>query len=67
MTEIDFSFFANLFFHQFALWWVIIPSIVLGLVVGAIPGFSAANTIIDRKSTRLNSSHSSVSRMPSSA
>ncbi len=46
MTEIDFSFFANLFFHQFALWWVIIPSIVLGLVVGAIPGFSAANTII---------------------
>jgi len=28
------------------MWWVIVPSIFLGLVVGAIPGFSAANTII---------------------
>lgn len=27
-------------------WWVILPTIFLGLVVGAIPGFSAANTII---------------------
>ncbi|NNU81088.1 hypothetical protein HMH01_11640 [Halovulum dunhuangense] len=27
-------------------WWVIVPSILLGLVVGGIPGFSAANTII---------------------
>lgn len=27
-------------------WWVIIPTIFLGLIVGAIPGFSAANTII---------------------
>ena len=44
--NVDFAFFVDLFFHQFALWWVIIPSIILGLVVGAIPGFSAANTII---------------------
>jgi len=28
------------------MWWVIVPSILLGLIVGAIPGFSAANTII---------------------
>ena len=28
---------------------------------------SAAGAVLDRKSTRLNSSHSSVSRMPSSA
>ena len=28
---------------------------------------NAANKLLDRKSTRLNSSHSSVSRMPSSA
>ena len=28
------------------MWWVIIPAIFLGLIVGAIPGFSAANTII---------------------
>ncbi|NIO42404.1 MAG: hypothetical protein GTO41_20970, partial [Burkholderiales bacterium] len=27
-------------------WWVIVPAILLGLLVGAIPGFSAANTII---------------------
>ena len=27
-------------------WYVIIPTIFLGLIVGAIPGFSAANTII---------------------
>ena len=31
------------------------------------PGFSTATAEIDRKSTRLNSSHSSPSRMPSSA
>ncbi|MEM6971567.1 MAG: tripartite tricarboxylate transporter permease [Pseudomonadota bacterium] len=27
-------------------WWVIIPTIFLGMIVGGIPGFSAANTII---------------------
>ncbi|MBS0124191.1 tripartite tricarboxylate transporter permease [Thetidibacter halocola] len=27
-------------------WWVMIPTIFLGLIVGGIPGFSAANTII---------------------
>lgn len=43
---IDPQFFAELFLHQLGLWWVIIPSIFLGLIVGAIPGFSAANTII---------------------
>ena len=44
--ETSFSFFAELFLHSLSLWWVIIPSIFLGLIVGAIPGFSAANTII---------------------
>lgn len=43
---IDVNFFIELFFHQLGLWWVIIPSIFLGLIVGGIPGFSAANTII---------------------
>ena len=32
-----------------------------------IPDYADLATILDRKSTRLNSSHSSVSRMPSSA
>ena len=44
--EVNTSFFIDLFIHQLELWWVVIPSIFLGLIVGAIPGFSAANTII---------------------
>ena len=43
---IDAGFFVDLFLHTLAMWWVIVPSIFLGLIVGAIPGFSAANTII---------------------
>lgn len=46
MVEINIAFFADVFFHIMSMWWVIIPSIFLGLIVGAIPGFSAANTII---------------------
>ncbi len=44
--EIDLLFFINLFLDTLSYWWVIVPSIFLGLIVGAIPGFSAANTII---------------------
>ena len=44
--EFDWDIFAPLFAHTFTFWWVIIPAIFLGLIVGAIPGFSAANTII---------------------
>ncbi len=44
--EFDWEIFAPLFAHTLTLWWVIIPAIFLGLIVGAIPGFSAANTII---------------------
>ena len=38
--------YGPLFLHTLSFWWVIVPSIFLGLLVGAIPGFSAANTII---------------------
>ena len=44
--ETSAAFFTELFLHSLSLWWVIVPSIFLGLIVGAIPGFSAANTII---------------------
>ena len=44
--EVDWGLFADEFLRTFTFWWVIIPAIFLGLVVGAIPGFSAANTII---------------------
>jgi putative tricarboxylic transport membrane protein len=42
----DFSLFASLFVDTLDYWWVIIPATLLGVLVGAIPGFSAANTII---------------------
>ena len=44
--EIDLSVLPSLFVEALAYWWVIIPATVLGIVVGAIPGFSAATTII---------------------
>jgi putative tricarboxylic transport membrane protein len=44
--EFDPGLFIGLFARTITLWWVILPAIFLGLVVGAIPGFSAANTII---------------------
>ena len=44
--EFDPALFIDLFARTFTFWWVILPAIFLGLIVGAIPGFSAANTII---------------------
>ena len=44
--EFSWMIFAEQFGRTFSHWWVILPSILLGLIVGAIPGFSAANTII---------------------
>lgn len=37
---------AEVFVETIGYWWVIVPTIFLGLIVGGIPGFSAANTII---------------------
>ena len=37
---------SEVFFQTVSYWWVIVPTIFLGLIVGGIPGFSAANTII---------------------
>jgi putative tricarboxylic transport membrane protein len=44
--EFDWGIFPGLIAHTASYWYVMVPAIVLGLVVGAIPGFSAANTII---------------------
>ena len=44
--EVDLSILPSLFVDALAYWWIIIPATILGIVVGAIPGFSAANTII---------------------
>ena len=46
MIEYDWSILAPTFVHTLSFWWVMLPAILPGLVVGAIPGFSAANTII---------------------
>ncbi len=44
--EFEWALYGELFARTMTFWWVIIPAIFLGLIVGAIPGFSAANTII---------------------
>src|SRR5215218_3488620 len=36
----------NLFISSLGLWWVILPGMILGAVVGILPGFSAQNTLI---------------------
>jgi putative tricarboxylic transport membrane protein len=36
----------DLFVRSMALWWVILPGMLLGIVVGILPGFSAQNTLI---------------------
>jgi putative tricarboxylic transport membrane protein len=36
----------GLFTSALGLWWVIIPGMLLGIVVGILPGFSAQNTLI---------------------
>lgn len=46
MEEVSIQMFTELFIHTLGFWWIIIPAMLLGLIVGAIPGFSAANTII---------------------
>ena len=36
----------DVFVQSLSLWWVIIPGMLLGIVVGILPGFSAQNTLI---------------------
>jgi putative tricarboxylic transport membrane protein len=36
----------QLFTAQLSLWWIIWPGILLGIVVGFLPGFNAENTLI---------------------
>jgi putative tricarboxylic transport membrane protein len=40
------DFIAGQFVQQFGLWWIIWPAILLGIVVGILPGFSPQNTLI---------------------
>ena len=36
----------EVFLETIGYWYIIVPTVFLGLIVGGIPGFSAANTII---------------------
>lgn len=40
------EFLLGQFAAQFGLWWIIVPAILLGIVVGILPGFSPQNTLI---------------------
>src|SRR3990170_472168 len=42
----DLGLFLDLTANAFTLSWVMIPALLLGILVGAIPGFSAQNTLI---------------------
>ena len=42
----DIGVFLSLFADTMAYWWIILAGTFIGIMVGAIPGFSAANTII---------------------
>lgn len=44
--ELDAAGLATLLLHSLSLWWVIIPAVIVGIIMGAIPGFAAHNTII---------------------
>jgi len=43
---LSWDFLLQQFAAQFGLWWVIVPAILLGIVVGILPGFSPQNTLI---------------------
>jgi putative tricarboxylic transport membrane protein len=44
--QISDTMLLEIFVRSLALWWVIIPGMLLGIVVGILPGFSAQNTLI---------------------
>src|SRR5687767_8933132 len=46
IMDISYGLLLELFGRSLALWWVIIPGMFLGMVVGILPGFNAQNTLI---------------------
>ena len=44
--EFTFDFLASLFVSSLGQWFVIIPAIIIGLIIGAIPGLGPANSLI---------------------
>ena len=44
--EFTFEFLSSLFMASLSQWYVIVPAIVIGLIIGAIPGLGPANSLI---------------------
>ena len=44
--DVSYTLLLDLFGRSMALWWIILPGMVLGTIVGILPGFSAQNTLI---------------------
>lgn len=42
----DGALFVELIGNSFELLWVIVPAVLFGIIIGALPGFSASNTLI---------------------
>jgi putative tricarboxylic transport membrane protein len=42
----DTALLVELFLRSLGFWWIIIPAIVLGIIVGAVPGFNAQNVLV---------------------
>ena len=46
IMELNAAGLAELFLNSLSLWWIMVPAVIIGIVMGAIPGFAAHNTII---------------------
>nr|WP_163500944.1 tripartite tricarboxylate transporter permease [Halomonas socia] len=44
--DIPFGDIGSIFVNTLGYWWLIIPAVFIGILMGAIPGFAAHNTII---------------------
>jgi putative tricarboxylic transport membrane protein len=42
----DTELLLKLIYTAFGWWWIIIPAVILGTIVGAVPGFSAQNVLV---------------------
>ena len=42
----DPNFLLGLIATNFSYWWIILPAVVAGIIVGAVPGFNAQNALI---------------------
>jgi putative tricarboxylic transport membrane protein len=42
----DTALLVDLLFRSLGQWWIIIPAVILGIIVGAVPGFNAQNVLV---------------------